>query len=76
MAEVIHSESKRLARMVEVFLSVERLSAGQMELKHETIALGAMMATCVERARPLADRKHIAPHATAHPRRFAAQRRP
>ena len=40
VAEVIHSESKRLARMVEIFLSVERLSAGQMELKHETIARG------------------------------------
>jgi two-component system sensor histidine kinase SenX3 len=60
VAEVIHSESKRLARMVEVFLSVERLSAGQMELKHESIALAGMVATCVERARPLADRKHIA----------------
>jgi signal transduction histidine kinase len=46
--------------MVEVFLSVERLSAGQMELKHESIAVAPMVATCVERARPLAERKHIA----------------
>jgi len=60
VANVIHSESKRLARMVEVFLSVERLSAGQMELKQEAIPVGPMLATCVERARPLADRKHIA----------------
>jgi len=60
VAQVIHSESKRLARMVEVFLSVERLSAGQMELKHESIAVAEMVATCVERARPLAERKHIA----------------
>jgi len=59
VADVIHSESKRLARMVEVFLNVERLTAGQMELKQETIEVGAMIATCVERARPLADRKHI-----------------
>ena len=59
VANVIHSESKRLARMVEVFLSVERLSAGQMELKRESIGLGAMVATCVERAGPLAERKHI-----------------
>ena len=36
IAELINSESKRLARMIEMFLSVERLSAGQMELKHET----------------------------------------
>ena len=37
MAQLINSESKRLARMVEIFLNVERLSAGQMELKRETI---------------------------------------
>jgi signal transduction histidine kinase len=45
--------------MVEVFLNVERLSAGQMELKREAIAVGAMVELCVERARPLAERKHI-----------------
>ena len=33
MAQLINSESKRLARMIEMFLNVERLSAGQMELK-------------------------------------------
>src|SRR5262249_26772799 len=33
IALLINSESKRLARMVEIFLNVERLSAGQMELK-------------------------------------------
>jgi K+-sensing histidine kinase KdpD len=37
VADLINSESKRLARMVEVFLHVERLTAGQMELKHEAI---------------------------------------
>ena len=35
IALLINSESKRLARMVEIFLNVERLSAGQMELKRE-----------------------------------------
>jgi signal transduction histidine kinase len=59
IATLIHSESKRLARMVEVFLSVERLSAGQMELKRENIAVQPMVELCVERARPLAERKHI-----------------
>jgi len=59
VALLINSESKRLARMVEIFLSVERLSAGQMELKRETIPLGEMVELCVERARPLAERKHI-----------------
>jgi len=59
IALLINSESKRLARMVEVFLSVERLSAGQMELKLEAIAVKAMVEICVERAKPLADRKKI-----------------
>ena len=59
MADLINSESKRLARMVEVFLNVERLSAGQMELKQEAIRVKQMVELCVERARPLAERKHI-----------------
>ena len=40
MAQLINSESKRLARMIEMFLNVERLSAGQMELKKETFEVG------------------------------------
>jgi signal transduction histidine kinase len=59
VALLINSESKRLARMVEIFLNVERLSAGQMELKHEAIPLQEMVALCVERTRPLAERKKI-----------------
>jgi signal transduction histidine kinase len=60
IALLINSESKRLARMVEVFLSVERLSAGQIELKRESISVKQMMEICVQRVGPLADRKHIA----------------
>ena len=59
IAQLINSESKRLARMVEIFLNVERLSAGQMELKHEAISVKQMVEVCVERVRPLAERKHI-----------------
>ena len=59
IALLINSESKRLARMVEIFLNVERLSAGQMELKREAISVKEMMEVCVERVRPLAERKHI-----------------
>lgn len=59
VALLINSESKRLARMVEIFLNVERLSAGQMELKREHIPVAEMVGICVERTRPLADRKHI-----------------
>jgi signal transduction histidine kinase len=62
VALLINSESKRLARMVEVFLNVERLSAGQMELKREMIEGKAVVELCMERARPLAERKHIALH--------------
>jgi signal transduction histidine kinase len=45
--------------MTEVFLNVEPLSAGEMELRHEEIPLRAMVETCTNRARPLADRKRI-----------------
>jgi signal transduction histidine kinase len=59
IALLINSESKRLARMVEIFLNLERLSAGQMELKHEAIFVKDLVEICVARVRPLAERKHI-----------------
>jgi signal transduction histidine kinase len=59
IADLINSESKRLARMVEIFLSVERLSAGHMELKQESITVKDLVELCVLRVRPLAERKHI-----------------
>jgi signal transduction histidine kinase len=59
MAELINAESKRLARMIETFLSVERLSAGQMEIKQERFPLPELVERCTERARPFADRKQI-----------------
>ena len=59
IARLITSESKRLARMIEIFLNVERLSAGQMELKREQIGVKEMIDVCMERTRPLAERKHI-----------------
>jgi signal transduction histidine kinase len=60
VADLINSESKRLARMVEVFLHVERLTAGQMELKHEAISVPQLVDVCVTRVRPVAERKRIA----------------
>ena len=60
MAEMINAESKRLARMIETFLSVERLSAGQMEMKQERFALSDVVDACVARARAYAERKSIA----------------
>ena len=60
VADLINSESKRLARMVEVFLHVERLTAGQMELKHEAISVEQLVDVCITRVRPVAERKRIA----------------
>jgi len=59
IVELINAESKRLGRMIEMFLSMERLSAGQVELKKETFSAGELMAGCVARALPLAERKQI-----------------
>ena len=59
MAQLINSESKRLGKMIEIFLSVERLSAGQLELKKEQFGGMDLRAACVERVRPLAERKQI-----------------
>lgn len=59
MANLIHAESKRLARMIETFLSVERMSAGQMDLKRERFPLRDLVDHCATRARPLAENKHI-----------------
>ncbi len=59
MAEMINSESKRLAKMIETFLSVERMSSGQMELKQERFALQDLVERCVERARALGLNKSI-----------------
>jgi signal transduction histidine kinase len=57
--EMINSESKRLARIISTFLDVERLAEGQMELKQEPLALAELVDTCMRRAMPLAERKHI-----------------
>jgi signal transduction histidine kinase len=62
IAAMIHSESKRLARMIQTFLDVERLSEGQMELRREPFAMEDIVIVSVERARPLAERKKMAIH--------------
>ena len=59
IAQMINSESKRLARMIQTFLDVERLSDGQMELKHDPFGVRELIGSCVERVRPLAERKSI-----------------
>jgi signal transduction histidine kinase len=59
MAEMINSESKRLARMIQTFLDIERLTDGQMEIRSELFEAGEVLRPCLERARPLAERKQI-----------------
>jgi signal transduction histidine kinase len=59
LAGMIQTESRRLAKMISTFLDVEKMSAGQMELRLERIAWVDLIGPVVERARPLADRKQI-----------------
>ncbi len=59
IAEMINSESKRLARMIQTFLDIERLTDGHMEIRAEVFPAADLLRTCIERARPLADRKQI-----------------
>ena len=62
IADMINQESKRLARMIQTFLDVERLSDGQLELKREAFAVRDIVSVCIQRARPLAERKEISIH--------------
>jgi signal transduction histidine kinase len=59
IADMINQESKRLARMIQTFLDVERLSDGQMELKREPFSAREIVEACIQRAQPLAERKNI-----------------
>lgn len=59
LSQMIHAESKRLARMITTFLDVEKLSAGQMELRLAEVEAGALVESCCRRAAPLAERKRI-----------------
>ncbi|MEO8051355.1 MAG: ATP-binding protein, partial [Acidobacteriota bacterium] len=59
LSEMINSESKRLARLIQTFLDVERLAEGQMELKRETFEAAGLVDTCMRRVEPLASRKNI-----------------
>jgi signal transduction histidine kinase len=59
MSDMINQESKRLARMIQTFLDVERLSDGQMELKKESFGIRELVESCISRAQPLAERKNI-----------------
>jgi signal transduction histidine kinase len=59
MVKMIHSESKRLGRMIQTFLDVERLSEGQMQLRREPLDAVEMVESCIGRVSPLAENKRI-----------------
>lgn len=59
MIRLISEESERLGKLVERFLNVERLSAGEMELRRAPLDLSTLLAATVERVRPAAERKGI-----------------
>ncbi len=59
IADMIHRESKRLGRMVETFLSVEELSAGERELACEAVPAAEILGAALDRARPAAEKKNI-----------------
>jgi signal transduction histidine kinase len=59
LSEMINSESKRLARMIQTFLDVERLADGQMELKREPFAAADFVESCVRRVIPIGEGKRI-----------------
>ncbi|HTB11314.1 MAG TPA: CHASE2 domain-containing protein [Bryobacteraceae bacterium] len=59
LSEMINSESKRLARMIQTFLDVERLADGQMELKKESFPASDVVDSCLKRVGPIAERKNI-----------------
>jgi len=59
LSAMINSESKRLARMIQTFLDVERLGDGQMEMKREPFPAAGVVDTCIDRAKPIGERKNI-----------------
>ncbi|MBI3895750.1 MAG: CHASE2 domain-containing protein [Acidobacteria bacterium] len=59
MIRLIHEESQRLGNLVERFLRVERLSAGEMELQRVPVDLPPLLSGVVERLRPAAERRAI-----------------
>src|ERR1700683_5401806 len=59
LSDMINSESKRLARIIQTFLDVERLAEGQMELKREPVQAAEIVDSCMHRVRPIAQNKRI-----------------
>ncbi|MCP5109386.1 MAG: CHASE2 domain-containing protein, partial [bacterium] len=59
LARMINAESKRLASMIQTFLDVERISEGELDVKREPLRMDRIIEACVDRVKPLADRKRM-----------------
>jgi signal transduction histidine kinase len=59
MIRLISEESERLGKLVERFLSIERLTAGEIALRRGPLELSVLAAGVAERIRPVAERKGI-----------------
>jgi signal transduction histidine kinase len=59
LSEMINSESKRLARIIQTFLDVERLAEGQVDLKRERFSAADLVHITMARAIALAEGKKI-----------------
>jgi len=59
MVGLIFEESQRLGKLVERFLRVERLSAGEIELRLTKVNVSSLLAETVRRVQTVADRKGI-----------------
>jgi signal transduction histidine kinase len=57
IADMINAESKRMAKMIQAFLDVERLSSGDVALKRDRFPAIDVVSACIARAQPLAERK-------------------
>ncbi len=58
-ASQIERETDRLATLVDELLDLGRIETGETSLALEAVDPGAVVATCVERIRPTADRRRI-----------------
>jgi two-component system sensor histidine kinase SenX3 len=59
IAQMINAESKRLARMIQTFLDVEKLSEGELQLRRERFGTAELVDACLARVAIPAERKQI-----------------
>jgi signal transduction histidine kinase/ActR/RegA family two-component response regulator len=56
--EVIARQTQRMALLLDDLLDVSRVTSGRLNLKKEIVPLESLVATAIETARPLIERKH------------------